>query len=108
MGQIKNLVYNFIYSSFFKTIVKKITLFLFFFIDNEKGIPHFKFAPLNYGYSGVYLHKCRVTGNQTLLIALLFCLKVGMSKITKLTLTFDICDLFSKCYHKIKIFSIYL
>ncbi len=27
-----------------------------FFIDNEKGIPHFKFAPLEYGYSDVYLH----------------------------------------------------
>ncbi len=26
-----------------------------FFIDNEKGIPHFEFAPLDYGYSGVYL-----------------------------------------------------
>ncbi len=48
--------------------------------NNEKGIPHFKFAPLDYGYSGVYLQKCKVTGNPTLPIALLFCLKVGMSK----------------------------
>ncbi len=37
-----------------------------------------------------------------MLIALHFCLKVGMSKILlKLTLTFDICDLFAKFYHKI-------
>ncbi len=60
--------------------------------------PHFKFAPLDYGYLGVYLQKCKVTGNPTLLIALLFCLKVGMSKIIKI----DICNLFSKFYHKIE------
>ncbi len=71
---------NFIYSSFFKRIVEKNYTFYLFFIDNERGIPHFKFAPLDYGYSGVYLQKCEVTGNPTLLIALLFCLKVGMSK----------------------------
>ncbi len=60
--------------------MKKITLFIYFFIDNEKRIPHFKFAPLDYDYSGVYRQKCKVTGNPTLLIALLFCFKVGMSK----------------------------
>ncbi len=81
-----NVGYYFIYSSFFKQIVKRITLFLIFVIDNEKGIPHFKFVLLDYIYSGVYLQKCKVTGNSTLLIALLFCLKVGMSKMTKLTL----------------------
>ncbi len=54
--------------------------FLFIFIDNEKGIPHFKFAPLDYGYSGVYRQKCKSTGNPTSFIALCFCLKVGMSK----------------------------
>ncbi len=45
--------YYFIYSSFLKTNVKKITLNVFF-IDDVKGIPHFKFAPLDYyGCSGV-------------------------------------------------------
>ncbi len=72
--------YYSIYSSFFKNNCGiKITFYLFF-IDNEKGIPHFKSAPLDYGYSGVYLQKCKVTGNPTLLIVLLFCLKIGMSK----------------------------
>ncbi len=55
-----------------------------FFIDNEKGIPNFKFTPLDYGYSGVYLQKYKVTGNITLLIALSFCLKVGMSKMIEI------------------------
>ncbi len=64
---------------FSKKLWKKLH-FLFVFIDNEKGIPHFKFAPLDYGYSGVYLQNCEVTGNPTLFIALLFCLKVDMSK----------------------------
>ncbi len=42
---------------FSKKYWKKYTLNLFF-IDNEKGIPHFKFARFDYGYSGVYLQKC--------------------------------------------------
>ncbi len=62
-----------------KNCEKNYTFYLFF-IDNEKGIPHFKFAPLYYAYSGVYLQKCEITGNPTLFITLLFCLKVGMSK----------------------------
>ncbi len=74
------MAYYFIYSKFFKTIVKKLH-FLLFFIVNEKCIPHFKFAPLDYGCSGVYLQKCKVTGNPISLIALLFCLKVAMSKL---------------------------
>ncbi len=41
-----------------------------------------KFAPLDYGYSGVYLQKCKVT----LLIALSFCLIVGMSKMIEIDL----------------------
>ncbi len=64
----------------FQKYYEKNYTFYLFFIDNEKGIPHFKFARLHYGYSGVYLQKCKVTGNPTLLIALIFCLKVGMSK----------------------------
>ncbi len=47
---------------------------LIFFIDNAKRIPHFKFAPLDYGYSGVYLQKCKVSGNRTLVVASSFCL----------------------------------
>ncbi len=65
----------------FPKIVKKIH-----FIDNEKGIPHYKFAPLDYGYSGVYIKKCKVTGNPTLLIASCFCLKVCMSKMIEIDL----------------------
>ncbi len=65
---------------FFQNNCENNYTFYLFFIDNEKGIPHFKFAPLDYGYSGVYLQKCEVIGNPTLFIALLFCLKVGMSK----------------------------
>ncbi len=65
--------------------MKKYTLNLCF-IDNEKGIPHFKFAPLDYGYSGVYFQKCKVTGHPTLFVALSFCLKVGMSKMTEIDL----------------------
>ncbi len=57
-----------------------------FFIDTEKGLPHFKFAPLDYHYSGVYLQKYKVTGIPTLLVALSFCLKVGMSKIIEIGL----------------------
>ncbi len=53
-------------------------LFYLFFSGNEKGISHFKFVPLDYDYSGVYFQKCLVSGNPTLPIALLFCLKVGM------------------------------
>ncbi len=49
-------------------------------------MPHFKFAPLDYGYSGVYLQKCKVTGNPTLLAALSFCLKDGMSKMIEIDL----------------------
>ncbi len=79
--------YYFIYSSFFKKKLKKITLNLFF-IDNEKGIPHFKFVALDYGYSDVYLTKCKVTGIPTLLVALSFCLKVGMSKMIEIDLDF--------------------
>ncbi len=52
--------YCFINSSIYKVIVKKIT-HLFIFIDNEQGILHFKFAPLDYGFTGVYLQKCQVT-----------------------------------------------
>ncbi len=44
-------------------------IFYLFFIDNEKRIQHFKFVPLDYGCSGVYLQKCKVTGNPTFLIA---------------------------------------
>ncbi len=48
MKQIYNVCYYFIYSSFFVfKVVKKITLYIFF-IDNEKGISHFKFAQLDY------------------------------------------------------------
>ncbi len=48
--------------------------------------PHFKFSLLDYGYSGVYLQKCKVTGNPTLLIASCFGLNVGMSKIIEIDL----------------------
>ncbi len=48
---------------------KKLHFFIFF-IDNEKGIPLFKFAALDYGYSGFYLKKCKVTGNPTLNFAM--------------------------------------
>ncbi len=64
---------------FSKKCEKNYTFYLFF-IDIEKGIPHFKFALLDYRYSGIYLQKCKVTGNPTLLVASCFCLKVGMSK----------------------------
>ncbi len=50
--------YYFIYSSFFKNKWYKLHFKLVFFIDNENGIPSFIFAPLDYGYSGVYLQKC--------------------------------------------------
>ncbi len=79
-----------------------IITFYLFLIDNEKGIPHFKFASLDYGYSGVYLQKCKVTENPTLLIALLFCLKVGMSKNDKnLPWPLTLWPIF-KIYHKIE------
>ncbi len=55
-------------------------------VDNEKGIPLFKFARIDYGYSGVYLQKCKVTGNPTLIAALNFCLNVGMSKMIEIDL----------------------
>ncbi len=32
---------------------EKYYTFYLFYIDNEKRIPHFKFAPLDYGYSGL-------------------------------------------------------
>ncbi len=54
--------------------------FYLYFIDNEKGISHFKFASLDYDCSGIYLQKCKATGNQTLFVASSFSLKVGMSK----------------------------
>ncbi len=54
----------------------------------KKGIPHFKFVALDYGYSGVYLQKCIVTGIPALLVALSFCLKVGMSKMIEIDLDF--------------------
>ncbi len=41
---------------------------------------------LDYGYSGVYLQEYKVTGIPTLLVALSFCLKVGMSKIIEIGL----------------------
>ncbi len=66
------------YFSFFKKIVKINTLFIYFLLIMKKGIPHFKFTPFDYGYSDVYLQKCKVTGKPILLIALLFCLKVGI------------------------------
>ncbi len=50
--------------------------------------PHFKFATLEYGYLGVYLQKCQGTGIPTLLLALSFCLKVGMSKM--IAIDFDL------------------
>ncbi len=77
-GKCGLLFYLFIISQ--NNCEKNYTFFKFFLIDNEKGIPYFKFAPLDYGYSGVYLQTCKVTRNPTLLIALFFCLKVGMSK----------------------------
>ncbi len=57
--------------------MKKLT-FYSFFINNEKGNPHFKLAPLDYGYSSVYLQKCETTGNPTLLVESSFYLNVGM------------------------------
>ncbi len=66
----------------FKINCEKNYILNLFFIDNEKGIPHFKFAPLE----GIYLQKCKVTGNPTLLIAPCFCLKFGMSEIIDLDL----------------------
>ncbi len=67
------------------TYILKYTLNLFF-IDNGKGLPHFKFAPLDYGYSGVFFQKYKVTGNPTLLVAPCFCLKFGMSKMIEIDL----------------------
>ncbi len=49
-------------------------------MNKKNDNPHYKFAPLDFGYSGVYLQKCKVTGKPTLLISLLFRRKVGMSK----------------------------
>ncbi len=72
------LGYYFIYSSFFHKIVRKKNTFYLFCIDNENVSHILNLHPLDYGYLGVYLQKCKVTGNPTLLIALLFCLKVGM------------------------------
>ncbi len=71
-------IYNFIYSSFFRPKLKKNCTFYLFFIDNKKGIAHFKLAPLDYGYSGVYRQQCKVTGNPMLFIALFFCLKFAI------------------------------
>ncbi len=51
---------------FLKYFENNYTLNLFF-IDNEKGIPHFYFDSLGYGYSDVYLQKCKLTGNLSLL-----------------------------------------
>ncbi len=64
----------------FQNICEKNYTFYLFLIDNEKGILHFKFAPLDYGYSSVYLQKCKATGNPTLSVASCFCVKIGMSK----------------------------
>ncbi len=49
-------------------------------MDNEKSIPHFKIAPLDYSCLSVYLQNCKTTRNQILLTASSFCLKIGMSK----------------------------
>ncbi len=64
---------------YLKTKTKNYTFYLFF-IDIEKVMPHLKFAPLDYGYSRVYIQKYKVTGNPTLLVASCFSLKVGLSK----------------------------
>ncbi len=110
---------------FSKKLWKKYTLNLFF-IDNEKGIAHFKLASLDNGYSGVYLQKCKVTGNPTLLVVLynmykpsinkvylvylfifivLFASKLVCQKWLKLSLTFDLCELYSEFYHKIEFYN---
>ncbi len=75
--------------------------FKFIFIDDEKSIPHFKFAPLDYGYSGVYLQKWKME-TQHCLLHWAFALKLVCQKLLKLSVTFNLCDLFSKFYHKIK------
>ncbi len=64
-----------------KNTVKKNHTYKKKFIDNEKSIPHFKFAPLDYSCSGVYLQNCKTTENLTLLATSLFSSKVGLSKI---------------------------
>ncbi len=81
MLQFKNVDYYFTYSAFIFTYCEKISYLSFFnFMDNEKSIPHFKIAPLDYSCLSVYLQNCKTTGNQILLTASSFCLKIGMSK----------------------------
>ncbi len=52
---------------FSKKYRKNHTFYLFLLVM-KKDIPHFKFAQLDNGYSGVYLQKCKTTRNPTLLI----------------------------------------
>ncbi len=95
--------YYFIYSTFFCFFWQKSQFYLFF-IDNGKGTQHFKFDPLDYAYSGVYLQKCKATGNPTLLLHQAFALKLVYQKMFE-------CDLdlwpwwpilFSRCSQEIE------
>ncbi len=74
-----------------------IILFILHFSKKMWNKLHFKFS-----YSGVYLQKCKVTGNPILLVVLSFCLKVGMSKMIEIDLDLWPLSPISKFYHKIE------
>ncbi len=64
-------------------------------------MPHFKFAPLDYGCTGVFTFKIvKQLEAQHGSLHQAFALKLVCQKCLNVTLTFDLCDLFSTFYHE--------
>lgn len=65
----------------FHTIVKQIIILYVLgrFIDNEKGIEHFKIVQSAYSLSGVFLQHCEATGSPTLFAPSSSCVTVTIS-----------------------------